>query len=111
MDCNSNNTNNININLNNNTNDNYNYNNFGCGDSLNSFHYFDLNKEELFDIEMDKLNSSAVNINMFTKIFDSIPFNKKNSLDLSDCDDQIFVDKLNISEIKPLHNDCKSNYI
>lgn len=93
-----------------NFNNQINYNNtYDNCDSINSFHYFDLNKEEMFeDIEMERINSSAMYPYMFNRIFDTQQSMKKNSLDLSDCEDHIFVDKLNISEIKPLQNDCKS---
>ncbi len=77
-------------------------------ESINSFHYFDLREDTTWDIEIDKHNSSALFAYQFNKIFDPNQSMKKHSLDLSDLEEQTaFVDKLNISEIKPIHNECK----
>lgn len=78
-------------------------------DSINSFHYFDNNyiKEDSWDIELEKLNCTSAFNFQFNKIFNNTT-TKKNSIDLSEIEDQIaFVDRLNISDIKPLQNDSK----
>lgn len=76
-------------------------------DSFNSFHYID--KEDIFlEVELERHNSSAFFSFHFNKIFDNSI--KKTSLDLSDSDENLMlVDKLNISEIKPIsiNNECK----
>lgn len=80
-------------------------------DSLNSFHYFDCMKEESWEVEIERANSSSIFPYHFNKIFDNQTA-KKHSLDLSDLDEQnAFVDRLNISEIKPLQNDRKLSII
>ena len=82
-------------------------------DGINSFHYFDLKDDTTWDIEIDKHNSSALFAYHFNKVFDHNQSIKKHSLDLSDSEEQaaFFVDKLNISEIKPIHNECKISFI
>lgn len=82
------------------------FNQYNINDSFNSFHYFDNNKEEIFEIEIEKANSSAIFPFIFNKVFDPV-LNKRNTFDMSDEEDHIFVDKLNISEIKPLYDGKK----
>lgn len=78
-----------------------------CNDSNNSFHYFDLKDDTWGEVEIERMNCSATYPSMFNRIFDNQSI-KKLSLDLSDCEEQnLFVDKLNISEIKPLNNESK----
>ena len=70
-------------------------------DSINSFHYFDnFVKEDTWDVELDKVNSSSTFPIQFNKIFDD-NITKKNSMDFLEIEDQNGIDKLNISEIKP----------
>jgi hypothetical protein len=77
-------------------------------DSINSFHYFDNNKEESWEVELERANSSSMFPYQFNKVFD-YQLAKKHSLDLSDIEEQYaFVDRLNISEIKPLQSDSKN---
>lgn len=75
-------------------------------DTLNSFHYFDATREDLADF--DKFNNSAFNNHLFSIFPLSSNSMKKMSLDMSDSEDHNFLcDKLNISEIKPIDNNCK----
>lgn len=79
-----------------------------CNESFNSFHYFDL-KDESWEFEIERTNCSATFPTILNRIFDNQSM-KKLSIDLSDCEEQnLFGDKLNISEIKPLNNESKSS--
>ncbi len=78
-------------------------------DYNNSFNCFD-KENTIWDIELDRHNSSALYSYQINNLFENTQMIKKNSLDLSDSDERMmFVDKLNISEIKPIHqnNECK----
>lgn len=80
-------------------------------DSFNSFHYFDLKDDTWGEIEIERINCSATYPTIFNRVFDNQSI-KKLSLDLSDCEEQnLFGDKLNISEIKPLNNESKRAYV